>query len=303
MLKFAQILAFSTKILCDIHVNFKQAIEQYKGRLTSADKRLIKELLESPIDAPFLSAAELSRRANVHEASAVRLAQKLGYRGYPELRAALRADLLDNTSPAERVRRRLAGVETTSLLISLVGDEIAALHELTQTITQEQLDEVARRMCAARRIFLFGRGHATILVELMDRRLRRSGFDTVDLRGLGRDLAERLLSLTPDDLLLAFVFHTRPHVFEALLTSVKNIGAGSVLISDSGGLLLRPQADIVLSARRGAEGEFQTLTVPMAICNALLLTITRFDSGRTFETLNRLTEIADSFSDEKERGT
>jgi hypothetical protein len=41
----------------------------------------------------------------------------------------------------------------------------------------------------------------------------------------------------------------------------------------------------------------------MAICNALLLTITRFDSGRTFETLNRLTEIADSFSDEKERGT
>jgi DNA-binding MurR/RpiR family transcriptional regulator len=284
-------------------MSFKQAIEQYKGRLTGADERLIRELIASPTDAPFLSAAELSRRANVHEASAVRLAQKLGYRGYPELRAALRTDLLGDTSPAERVRRRLAGIETDSLLVSLVNDEIAAMQELTTTISQEQLDDVARQMCAARRIFLFGRGNATILVELMDRRLRRSGFDTVDLRSHGRDLAERLLTLSQDDLLLAFAFHSRLRVVETLLTVASDVGAQSVLISDDLALYYSSTANTVLSARRGAEGEFQTLTVPMAICNALLLTITRFDGGRTFETLSRLTEVADQFSDEKERGS
>ena len=281
-------------------MSFKKVVEQYSGRLTATDELLIKELLAHPVEASFFSTTELAGRLNVHEATAVRLAQKLGYRGYPELRADLQADLIDDTSPAERIRRRMAHTAEASILETLVADEIAALQELTQVTSQAQLDLAAQKLCAARRIFLFGRGHATILVELMDRRLRRSGFDTIDLRWRGRDLAERLLTLGADDLVLAFAFRTRPRELRPLLLQAETVGAPTLLISDTLGSLIRPQPSLVLAARRGVEGEYQTLMVPMAICNALVLTITRFDAGRAMASLDRLAHLVNFIKDNEE---
>ncbi len=46
-------------------------------------------------------------------------------------------------------------------------------------------------------------------------------------------------------------------------------GAPTIIITDAGGPLLR-QPTVLLAARRGAEAEFQSLTVPVAIRNALV---------------------------------
>ncbi|MCG8353089.1 MAG: MurR/RpiR family transcriptional regulator [Chloroflexales bacterium] len=283
-------------------MSLRQKIQQYTGRLTAADERLVRELLANPVEASFLSAAEMANRVNVHEATAVRLAKKLGYRGYPELRADMQAELLpelrselqeqsDGSSPAERIRRRLAQVDEDSILSSLIADEIEALHELNHRVSQAQIEAAAQLIRDAQRVFIFGHGHAMALVELMDRRLRRSGINTVDLRVQGRDLAERLLLLKPDDVILAFAFRTRPSGLQALLLHAMSVGAPGILISDTLGPLIRPKPKIVLSSRRGAQGEFHTLTVPMAICNALVLTISRSDGGQTMQTLDRLHDV------------
>src|SRR3546814_11075156 len=57
--------------------------------LTNSDRRIIEILLAQQSEAAFLSAAQLAERAQVHETTATRLAQKLGFAGYPELRAHL----------------------------------------------------------------------------------------------------------------------------------------------------------------------------------------------------------------------
>jgi DNA-binding MurR/RpiR family transcriptional regulator len=101
-------------------MKLQTALERYQQELTEADERLLKVLLANKAEAAFLSAAELSKRAGVHQASAVRLAQKLGYRGYPELRAALQAEFV---APAERVRNRLKrGIEhKQAYVLVLIG--------------------------------------------------------------------------------------------------------------------------------------------------------------------------------------
>lgn len=267
-------------------LSLKTTVETYRGTLTASEKRLVHALLSDPTEAALLSAAELSARAEVHQATAVRLAQKLGYRGYPELRAQLQSDLLKG-EPAARLQRRLERSEG-GVLEALISSEIAALQALTSYVSQAQLDEAARLLIGARRVFLFAQGHATSLAELLSRRLRRSGFEVGVLSPFGRDLAEGVLALGEGDALLAFAFHREPKGLGALLAHAQGVGARTVLVSDLLGTTLRPAPDVLLAAPRGAEQEFTTLSVPMALVNALVLTVAQLDDGRSVRSLERL---------------
>ncbi|MCU0492360.1 MAG: MurR/RpiR family transcriptional regulator [Chloroflexaceae bacterium] len=272
-----------------------EIIQKHKGKLTPADERLVSALLAEPVAASFLAASEIAERAGVHEATAVRLAQKLGFRGYPELRAALQAELITDVKPAERMQRRLAQTGQGTVLNRLVEDEIASLQELTRHVGQEQLETAAHLLYQARRVFIFSYGNAMALAELMDRRLRRSGCATLRLPDSVRDMAEHVVSLRNDDLVLAFALRTRPPLLEPLLQYTEQLGCPSVLVSDTIGPLIRPQPQVLLAAPRGPTSDYQTLTVPMAVCNALVVTLAQIDNGRSLESLQKLEGLFQDF--------
>lgn len=280
----------------------KRAVADYPNTLTEADERLVRVLLANPTESAFLSAAELSRRAGVHQASAVRLAQKLGYAGYPELRSAMRAELVGAKEPAERVRKRLSHMEN-DVLGQLVTSEADALLALPRHVSQAHLEQAARMLIAGERVMIFARGHATALANLLDRRLRRSGFDSRHIPYEGRDLAEHLLTLRASDVVLGFAFHRTPPGLVPLLEHANEVGAKTLVISDLLGLLLRPQPTLLLSAPRGEEAEFQTLSVPMALLNALVLTIARLDDNRSLTALDRSADLIERFTKDEGNGS
>lgn len=268
--------------------SFRSVVTTCEGRLTASEESLVQEILASPTEAALLTATELSGRVGVHPATVVRLAQKLGFEGYLELRATLRADIIPFSEPARRVQQRLAQTEGGMVLEALVQSEQEALAALPKHVSQDELDRAAHLLIKAEHVYLFAQGHATSLADLMDRRLRRSGFRTVDLRFRRRDLAEHLLTLSEQDVVLCFSFHQQPPGLVPVLKYAREVKAKTVLVSDLTGALVRPQPDLVLAAPRGYEEAFQTLTVPMTICNALVLSVAKLDNGRSVEALERL---------------
>ncbi|MCZ6482460.1 MAG: MurR/RpiR family transcriptional regulator, partial [Alphaproteobacteria bacterium] len=145
------------------------------------------------------------------------------------------------------------------------------------------------------RIVLYGRGHSTALVDLMGRRLRRSGLNTIQITHVGWETGEKLIDVGRGDVFLAFAFRWPHKGLSKLLEHAGNVGATSILISDLIGPTIRPVPDIVLAASRGSLGESQSLTVPMAICNAIILVIAQLDGGKSVESLARLAEIRQHF--------
>lgn len=271
--------------------SLQELIERHGARLTRADRQLLSALLADPRGAPFLSTTELAGRAGVNQAAAVRLAKKLGFAGYPELRACLRQDLLGHSEPARRVERRIEESGGGDLLAAMIRSEIRALEGIAAHLGQAELDAAAATLIPARRVFLFAQGHATSLADLMDRRLRRSGFSTQLLTQQGRELAEHLLELEGRDVVLGFAFHALPRGLRPVLAHARAQGARTVLVSDLVGHTLRPAPDHLLAAPRGPEEAFQTLTVPMLVCNALILSVARLDQGRSVASLDRLSEL------------
>jgi len=267
-----------------------QIVKASAHRLTDVDHRIVAELQARPTDAAFARAADITAPLGLHESAATRLAQRLGFEGYPQLREALREDYLGGEGPAQRVRSRLERGGTQDVLGVFVDDEVDALRAVTLHVRQDELDALASDVLAARDVYLFGQGNAVILVEQLGRRLTRFGIHAVPLTGSRRDIAERAVSITGQDTVVAFAFHRTPAVLPGLLSWTLEAGAPCTLVTDTL-LTLVPAPDRVIAAPRGRGGEFLSLTVPMAIGNALVLTIARRSPETALRSLHRLEHV------------
>ena len=275
----------------------RERLETYSGRLTPADRAVLDVLLSHPAESAFLTADRITSKANVHVAAATRLAKKLGYAGYPHLRESLQTELLDGVGAADRIRNTLAHTETNDVLMSLVDEEVSALQAAARAIPTADIEVAARYVLTARRILLFTRGNATALGSMLERRLRRFGFDVHSLGDSDRDLAESLVSLTRGDLVIAVALRRAPRALSSLLAVVREAGATSILLTDTVDTTVRPRPDLVLAAPRGTGREYQSLTVPMAVANALVLTVASTGGARTMSALERLDRLLKIFGD------
>jgi DNA-binding MurR/RpiR family transcriptional regulator len=279
-------------------MDLRSLIRSSADRLTNADQSIARILLDDPEVAAMLTASQLATRAQVHEAAATRFAQRLGFKGFPQLRTALRRDVLAARDAASRLETSVARMRDRGIVGALVDDDVAALRALPATLDQRQLEAAAKAVWAADRLFIFGRGHAEALCELANRRFRRFGKAVLPLRGEPRDVAETLHCAGSRDVVLAFAFRRMPRLLAPVLQLAADRGAKRLLICDPLIAASGLPVTIHLSAPRGRpDHEFQTLTVPMLILNALVLTVGAQQGDTAEKSLETLATLIEEFED------
>ena len=283
--------------------SLNEIVESFDGRLTESDRVILSILLNDPKSAVFLSVAQLAEKADVHKSTVVRLAHKLGFDGYPELRAQLRSQLHPEVALDERSQQRLDSIAQGSNLNALIQSEIAALNAISESLSQTQVDAAANKLADAKIIHIVGRGSARPLIMHFDRRLRRLGFQTnVALNLQRRDLAEKFMSLGADDVVVFFAFQapaSLPAGYEGLILHSAEMGAKSIVISDSTGPTIRPRADITLSISRPDEGVMQLRTGPLVVCEALAMTLAHKNSEQAVTGLEGLERLRNNLFNDK----
>ena len=279
--------------------SFESLINSFEGKLTDADQELIHIILGEPSEAVYLSSAELASKAAVHASTVVRLARKLGFDGFPEMRQKLRQDVEFKKNSSDKIRQRIDLIEKGSNLSDLIESEIAAIAAISNTVSQNQIDEVVNKIYKAKSIFIVGRGSAAPLMTHFERRLRRSGIQCRAALNLQRrDLAEQLIGIQKGDAIVVFGFqsiNSLPSGYSSLIESAKSIGAYSIAIGDSTILTARPKPDIVLSVSRPKEGVMQLRSGPMLICEALAMTLLHKKSKKAVRGVESLEHLRANF--------
>lgn len=274
----------------DAPLALSDLINRHSTRLTDADTRLLDVLIQDPIRAAMENGKDVSSRAGVHPASAVRLARRLGFKGYPEFRSFLQSSLTeggnDFESPAARMAARLVKAEDNGLLASLLDSEIAALQQARNSVSDADIRAFSTALRDSRKIFLFGRGHFAALCSLITLRLNRSGYQAVDLGNQLHQLPELLSTLTADDVVWLLSFRRAPALLQEVRDVAVNCGATTLAITDVGGTRIDPAPDHQILVSRGEPGESQSLVVPMTIANAVILDLASIDNGRSIKALN-----------------
>ncbi len=273
--------------------NFQRRLERCFPDLTKSEQRIASYLLANSDAAAFLTAAELAQRIEVSEATVVRFARAVGYDGFPELRRCLQDLYRVKVTPASRLQRALADLRGGQghIFAKIVAMEVEYLTEALHTVDPATFDLAANILLNGRTIYVFSTGPSRILVDLAELRLRRFGVPTVAITESGRDALDKLLLLRPDDAVLAAGFHRITGELVAVLDQARSRGCRSVFITDTLGSVFRDQVDVVLAARRGPVSTFHSLTVPMAILNALILAVAMARPAESVGTLNRLQEL------------
>lgn len=273
-----------------------ERVQAVAENLTPAEQLLVREVIAKPRDVALGTASSLAQRIGVHEATASRLAKKLGFGSYAGFRDAIRQEFIVKADPATRVRNTLEAARDGDILGELIAREIEALTALPNYLDSSRISEAGKALTDARRVFIFARGNAVTLSIMLERRLLRMGVDVEVLSGDGRDLAEQVLGLGPDDVMVSFVFRRQPRHYAPLIERAHRVGARTIAISGSIGPALAPAPGLLLSApRSGSNDSFQTLTVPMAITNALVLKMAQMNREITLERLETLGELISDF--------
>lgn len=272
-------------------------LSQSGARLTEADVRLIDVLLQDPLRAAMENGKDVSSRAGVHPAAAVRLAQRLGFAGYPEFRTFLQSNLVDGSGDFEngsaRIAARLMKASESSSLSLVLESEIAALQQLRASIADDGIRTFAKTIRDGRRVFVFGRSHAATLAALIAMRLKRSGYDATDLSAVTPQIAEHMATLTAGDVVWLLAFRRPSPVVLEVLRLARRRGATVLALTDVGGTRLDPAPDHLIAASRGGPGDSQSLVVPMTIANAVILDLAAIDDGKSFKALEEFRAFRD----------
>lgn len=266
-------------------MSFKSVIASNTRPLSASERKVLTVLLSA--DRPSeITAADVAGRAGTHESTVVRLAQKLGYRGYPELRGDLQRDE-GGATPSRSLMRSESGHD----LLSFASDEAAALERLGRYIPQETMEAAAEAIHGAKIIYLFSNADEWPALDLLARRIRRLGIAVVAL-GVGpKNIAEHFVSFDGDSVLIAFALREASVQLPPLVNAAQRRGGTVVLITDVPGYHFRPAPDVLLAAPRGSDSEYNTLVVPITIAYALQLAVFHLDAERYASARNEIDDL------------
>ncbi len=273
--------------------DFQQRLENHLPELTKSQQRIAAYLLASYDEAAFLPAADLAQRLDVSEATLVRFAKAIGYTGFRDLRRCLQGLFRAEATPASRLQHTLGDLARSEghVLTNVLAMEVQYLTEASQTVDRADFDRAVDVLLGGRRIYAYASGPSDVLARLAELRFRRLGILTVGMTESGRHLLEKLQLLQSGDAVLVAGFHYARPELVAVLEHARATGCRSILLTDTLGITLRDKADVILAARRGPVSTFHSLTVPMAILNALILAVALARPEESLAALTRLEQL------------
>lgn len=269
-------------------MSFRAVIASSGTNFSPSEERAVSVLLG--VGTSTLTAAEIAAKAATHESTVVRLAKKLGYRGFGELRADLRRDETD--APTGRpLMRAASGYDLETFL----ADESSALRHARDYIRQSDIDDAARAIAASRVAYILSNEAERASLVLLAGRLRRLGLPVIELRPSPKDLAERIVSFDEDSVLIGIALREAPIALAPLVSEARRRGGKSILIADVPGYSFRPAPDHLIAAPRGADDEYRTQIVPVAIAYALQLAVFHLDEQRFGAVRDAIDDLSRAF--------
>ena len=176
-------------------------------KLNASRQELLRQILDNPQDAYFLSSRELAKRYEVDPATIVRTVRVLGYQRYADFLADLRSHFVSRITP---YRLMAAATSKRSGLADQISRsfemELQNLQALRSNLNAEQVINVAREVHRARRIMVVGVDFAASLARILAYGLVTLGRDAEAPEGSSGNLQQKINLLGPKDLLIGISF-------------------------------------------------------------------------------------------------
>lgn len=273
---------------------YKRIIEEQQA-MSKAQKKIAAYLIDHAETAPFLTASKLAKHVGVGEATVVRFAVFLGYKGYPDLQGHLQEALQRKMTSAEVFAHTTDESDLpVDALSEILSDDI---HNLKATLTQidpNEFEQAVKAIICAKRIYIIAyRSAASIGLFLhfyLDLVLQNA-----ELVEHADGVSEHILDIGEEDLVIGFGFSRYTKRTVEVLKFVKQRGAKTLVITDHVMSPLVPYGDRTLHAATEINSFIDSFTAPLSIVNALITAVTRSEHVKVEKRLKGLEELWETF--------
>ncbi|GBU13571.1 rpiR family transcriptional regulator [Enterobacterales bacterium] len=265
-----------------------ERLRDHYPALTPQEQRVADFIFANIDDLMSYNSAELARLSQVSKATVSRLFKRLGYPSYRDMRDEVRT-LRQSGMPLTDSRDAVQG---NTLLSRHYKQEMANLTQWINQIDERQFSVVITALSQARQVRLLGfRNSYPVALHLRQQLLQvRPG--VLMMPQPGQTLAEELVDLLPQDVVIFVAFRRRPRAARAILTQLQAMGVPVLLICEPQALL--PLARWHLAAALDSVSAFDSYSAAMSLANLLsnALLHEMLASGR-----QRIHQISDLYND------
>lgn len=247
----------------------QQILDQFDG-LTPTMQAAARFIVDHPNEVVIASMRTLAEKAGAQPATFVRLAQQLGYSGWPELKDAFAAELgLHSDTYGARAKSLAQRDRTQDLARELFAVQRANL-DATEAAVGASLRDAAKVLSKARAVHLaaFRASHPIAFSLYYGMRLFRESVFLIDGSAVGLEV--QLRAIDPRDAVVVASF--APYSREALAVAdhVRATGASLVAMTDSRASPLARDARVVLQFEVASPSFFPSVAAGVAVSEALL---------------------------------
>jgi DNA-binding MurR/RpiR family transcriptional regulator len=266
--------------------------------LSPTERKIADYLANHPEEAAIHSAQQMGTRLDASDASVVRTVKKLGYTGLPELRNSLRAKVEELLTPAGRLSNSLTALGDSGgiLVHAVIRDQIALLQQALQTVDPDQFDRAVALIAHAHTTVACGIGTLGDLAEYLRLKLTRLGRSARTARTTGFLLADDLIGLQQDDVVLLMVHSRVSAETMAVLERAREVGATVILVTDMLGQALAEWVSVVITAPMGRPGMFSGYTTTLVLLEAFVFAVANVDAKRSLETMATMNRLRQRLS-------
>ena len=261
--------------------------------LTATERKIAEYLSAHPQEAAFSSAEELGKATGTSDASVVRTAKALGFDGLPGLKRPLQGELQALLSPANRLCYSLGSFEygPEGILTATLRDHVERLQQAERSIDPQAFEHAVELIDQARETVICGFAGLDGISSYTATHLNRIGRRARTASDTGYRLADRLLMLGPEDVVIV-IAHNRIIVeTRVILDLCAEVGARAILITDTLGEALSDQVDAVLSAPTSRPGTFTSQATVLILLEALVIAVAARNQDRSLETTDRMNQL------------
>ena len=251
----------------------EQIVQKYDG-LSKSHKAIADYILESYDKAQYLTANKLAAVTGVSEATVVRFTTEIGFTGYPAFQQALKEELKSKLTSVQRLDYTDRFQDDSQAVNDVMKTDIDNVKETLANIDQKKMNEAVETILGARKIYIMGIRSSATLSEFMHFYMTVLFDDVVQVRSnCTNELFEQVMPITEDDVLIGISF---PRYSARTINSMAYAhkrGAKTIAITDRDKTPMTEHADISLFATSSMASFVDSLTAPLSLINALLVTL------------------------------
>ncbi|MCQ8211077.1 MurR/RpiR family transcriptional regulator [Cetobacterium somerae] len=143
-------------------------LKEFQESFTKNEKKISYYLLENIDEIKVLNTYDLAVKCDVSQASIVRFAKKLGFKGFPEFKIALAGDLAmkNNEKEIQIIYDEIRVDDTTEVLAKkVVYENIKSVEDTYKVLNFQEIEKAVESIEKADRIFLLGAGFSGIIAR------------------------------------------------------------------------------------------------------------------------------------------